>query len=102
MAAHAEDLERAVGAQLRHQARDLGGADVQRHDEVLVVSRHRLSRFSSGTRSGEAVGIAQIDVLVPAREPAERRGIDLDEAGEARLGAVGVTAEHRSAGRCPA
>src|SRR3954462_3528653 len=28
VAAHAEDLERAVGAQLRHQTRDLGGPDV--------------------------------------------------------------------------
>src|SRR5678815_507407 len=42
----------------------------------------------------EAVGIAQIHVLVPAREPAERRGIRFDEAGEAHLGAVGVAAEH--------
>src|SRR3954471_1529415 len=43
---------------------------------------------------GEAVGIAQVHVLVSAREPAERRRIGLDEAAEARLGPVGVTAEH--------
>src|SRR3954468_24155674 len=43
---------------------------------------------------GKAVGIAQVHILVSAREPAERRRIGLDEAPEARLGAVGVTPEH--------
>src|SRR5262245_18626908 len=41
----------------------------------------------------EAVGIAQVHVFVPARNPAERRGIGVDETGEARLGAVGVPAQ---------
>ena len=39
-----------------------------------------LSRFSSRHAQGEAVGIAQVDVLVLARELSERRGIGLDEA----------------------
>src|ERR1041384_6422792 len=43
---------------------------------------------------GEAVGTAQIHVLVPARHSGERRRIGLDEAGEPELGAVGVAAEH--------
>ena len=38
--AHAEDLERAVGAQLGDQAGYIGGSDVEGHDEVLVVLGH--------------------------------------------------------------
>src|SRR5580765_864510 len=43
---------------------------------------------------GEAVGITQIHILVPARDPAERRGKRIDEAGQARLGTVGVAPKH--------
>src|SRR5262245_7258564 len=56
VAAHAQDFERAVGAQLCHETRHLRGPDVQRHDEVLVVSRHGPQPGSSGTRRAKPLG----------------------------------------------
>jgi hypothetical protein len=54
--AHAEDLERGVRPQLGHQAGDLRGADIQRHDEVLVVARHGAQPFGPGTRKAKPFG----------------------------------------------
>src|SRR3954471_7295772 len=59
-----------------------------------LLSRAIVSAGELRHAQGEAAGIAQIHVFVPARDPAERRGIGLDEAGKARFGAVGVAAEH--------
>ena len=39
--AHAEDVERAVGADLGDEARDLRGADVQRDDQVFAFLGHQ-------------------------------------------------------------